>query len=185
MHVLYGKRHLLHVKCKDLANTSARTFTQQLACSSLMGQIDNSACHECRYAHVPGIFTKKHIEGWKDITQATRDAGATFFCQLWHVGRSSHAGTCTALHQHGLTPRCFFSFITPFAHPFCQTQSVLPASAECKTRPLAQSISPQLSAWSTMHQLVWPAAIFAISASFVNMHDPDSVQGHSMPFIIS
>ncbi|DBB09760.1 TPA: hypothetical protein ACH3X3_001395 [Trebouxia sp. C0006] len=43
------------------------------------------------YSHVPGIFTKKHIERWQDITKACKDAGGLFFCQLWHVGRSSHA----------------------------------------------------------------------------------------------
>ncbi|DBA72626.1 TPA: hypothetical protein ACH3X2_010374 [Trebouxia sp. C0005] len=43
------------------------------------------------YSHVPGIFTKKHIERWQDVTKACKDAGGLFFCQLWHVGRSSHA----------------------------------------------------------------------------------------------
>ena len=58
---------------------------------------------ECRYAHTPGIYTKTHIEGWRDITKATKDAGAVFFCQLWHVGRSSHAGDQHLLvNQHQL-----------------------------------------------------------------------------------
>lgn len=47
----------------------------------------------CRYPHTPGIFTEEHIEAWKPITQAVKDAGAIFFCQLWHVGRVSHTGT--------------------------------------------------------------------------------------------
>lgn len=43
------------------------------------------------YANVPGIYTKTHIERWQDVTKACKDAGAVFFCQLWHTGRSSHA----------------------------------------------------------------------------------------------
>lgn len=53
----------------------------------------------CRYAHVPGIYTKTHIERWQDITKATKEAGAVFFCQLWHVGRSSHAGNEHLIHK--------------------------------------------------------------------------------------
>lgn len=60
-----------------------------------------------RYAHVPGIYTKTHIERWQDITKATKDAGAVFFCQLWHVGRSSHAGNQHLLQRHPL--QCLYS----------------------------------------------------------------------------
>lgn len=42
------------------------------------------------YPHTPGIFSPEHIAAWKPITQAVKDAGAIFFCQLWHVGRVSH-----------------------------------------------------------------------------------------------
>lgn len=42
------------------------------------------------YPHTPGIYTREQIAAWKPITQAVKDAGAVFFCQLWHVGRVSH-----------------------------------------------------------------------------------------------
>ncbi|KAL3157689.1 12-oxophytodienoate reductase 3 [Trebouxia sp. C0010 RCD-2024] len=44
------------------------------------------------YLHTPGIHTQTHIDSWKAVTQATKHAGAVLFCQLWHVGRTSHSG---------------------------------------------------------------------------------------------
>lgn len=42
------------------------------------------------YPCTPGVFTSEHIEGWKPVVQAVHDKGATFYCQIWHVGRASH-----------------------------------------------------------------------------------------------
>ncbi|KAG7675009.1 hypothetical protein KSW81_002518 [Nannochloris sp. 'desiccata'] len=42
------------------------------------------------YPQVPGIYTQEQIEAWKPVIQGVHDKGATFFCQLWHVGRASH-----------------------------------------------------------------------------------------------
>ncbi|KAL1315331.1 12-oxophytodienoate reductase 1 [Arachis hypogaea] len=39
--------------------------------------------------HTPGIWTKEQVEAWKPIVDAVHAKGATFFCQLWHVGRVS------------------------------------------------------------------------------------------------
>lgn len=54
-----------------------------------------------RYPETPGIYTREQIEAWKPIVQAVHDQGATFFLQLWHVGRASHQG------QHPSTKTCF------------------------------------------------------------------------------
>ncbi|KAK1417428.1 hypothetical protein QVD17_26555 [Tagetes erecta] len=42
------------------------------------------------FPHVPGIFTKEQIEGWKKVVDAVHKQGGIIFCQLWHVGRASH-----------------------------------------------------------------------------------------------
>ncbi|KAH6779143.1 oxophytodienoate-reductase 3 [Perilla frutescens var. hirtella] len=42
------------------------------------------------FPHVPGIFTKEQVEGWKPIVERVHAKGAVIFCQLWHVGRASH-----------------------------------------------------------------------------------------------
>ncbi|XP_073007647.1 putative 12-oxophytodienoate reductase 4 isoform X2 [Typha latifolia] len=41
------------------------------------------------YPDTPGIWTKEQVEAWKPIVDAVHNRGAIFFCQLWHVGRSS------------------------------------------------------------------------------------------------
>ena len=40
--------------------------------------------------NAPGIFTPRHVEAWKPITDAVHRAGGRIFLQLWHTGRVSH-----------------------------------------------------------------------------------------------
>lgn len=43
------------------------------------------------YTDVPGLYTSVQLDGWRDITDAVHAEGGLIFCQLWHVGRVSHA----------------------------------------------------------------------------------------------
>ena len=40
--------------------------------------------------HTPGIWTKEQVRAWKPVVDDAK--GATFFCQIWHVGRASDMG---------------------------------------------------------------------------------------------
>ncbi|KAF5311039.1 hypothetical protein D9619_008121 [Psilocybe cf. subviscida] len=42
------------------------------------------------WPHAPGIWDDKHVEGWKNITDAVHEAGGKIYAQLWHVGRAAH-----------------------------------------------------------------------------------------------
>jgi N-ethylmaleimide reductase len=42
------------------------------------------------FIHVPGIYTKKQIEGWKLVTNAVHENGGLIFSQLGHIGSASH-----------------------------------------------------------------------------------------------
>jgi 2,4-dienoyl-CoA reductase-like NADH-dependent reductase (Old Yellow Enzyme family) len=42
------------------------------------------------YPNVPGIYTKKQIEAWREITDAVHQNGGLIFAQIWHAGRVSH-----------------------------------------------------------------------------------------------
>ncbi|WJX54656.1 12-oxophytodienoate reductase 1 [Trifolium repens] len=43
------------------------------------------------YPDTPGVWTKEQVEAWKPIVDAVHAKGATFFCQIWHVGRVSNS----------------------------------------------------------------------------------------------
>ncbi|KAI4376497.1 hypothetical protein MLD38_014253 [Melastoma candidum] len=43
------------------------------------------------FPHVPGIYTDDQVNAWKSVVDAVHAKGGIFFCQLWHVGRASHA----------------------------------------------------------------------------------------------
>ncbi|GBF95506.1 12-oxophytodienoic acid reductase [Raphidocelis subcapitata] len=42
------------------------------------------------YPHTPGVYTRQQVDAWRPIVEAVHEKGATFFLQLWHVGRASH-----------------------------------------------------------------------------------------------
>ena len=52
------------------------------------------------YIKTPGIYARKHVDAWKDITGAVHADGGRIFVQLWHVGRISH----TSLLPEGRKP---------------------------------------------------------------------------------
>ncbi len=49
-------------------------------------------CWEGRgYRDAPGIHTPEQVAGWRRVTEAVHARGGRIVCQLWHVGRISHA----------------------------------------------------------------------------------------------
>ncbi|AIQ56979.1 alkene reductase [Paenibacillus borealis] len=68
------------------------------------------------YLRTPGIYTEKHIEGWKKITDAVHEAGGYIYIQLMHVGRVSHPDN-TPHHRQPVAP----SAIAPGVETFTAT----------------------------------------------------------------
>jgi N-ethylmaleimide reductase len=54
------------------------------------------------YPRTPGIHSEAQVKGWKLVTDAVHEAGGLIYCQLWHVGRVSHA----AYQPGGALPLC-------------------------------------------------------------------------------
>ena len=48
----------------------------------------------------PGIHTDDQVAGWQRVTEAVHARGGTIICQIWHVGRVSHA----CFQKHGQAP---------------------------------------------------------------------------------
>src|SRR5690606_30369725 len=55
------------------------------------------------YMLTPGIYTDRHVEGWRRVTDAVHDAGGYLYIQLMHVGRVSHPDN-TPHHRQALAP---------------------------------------------------------------------------------
>lgn len=57
------------------------------------GLIITEGTHVSRMArgaiHVPGIYTPRQIEGWRESTNAVHARGGKIFAQIWHEGRLS------------------------------------------------------------------------------------------------
>jgi N-ethylmaleimide reductase len=60
------------------------------------------------YLWTPGIYTDRHVAGWRRVTDAVHDAGGRLFIQLMHVGRVSHPDN-TPHHRPALAPSAIAS----------------------------------------------------------------------------
>ena len=48
------------------------------------------------YARIPGLFSDKQVEGWKEVTDAVHGRGGKIFAQLMHTGRIAHSNNLPA-----------------------------------------------------------------------------------------
>lgn len=88
------------------------------------------------YLWSPGIYTEKHIEGWKKVTDAVHEAGGRIYIQLMHVGRMSHPDN-TPHHRQAVAP----SAIAPGAEMFTATgMQDIPAPRELSKEAIQSTI---------------------------------------------
>ncbi|KAF8425089.1 hypothetical protein EV426DRAFT_632469 [Tirmania nivea] len=59
-----------------------------------LGSIPNESWN---YYHAPSIYTQEQIRAWKKVTDAVHKKGGYIFCQLWHVGRTTHPSNLQGL----------------------------------------------------------------------------------------
>jgi N-ethylmaleimide reductase len=48
------------------------------------------------YARIPGLFSDKQVEGWKEVTDAVHGRGGKIFAQIMHTGRIAHSNNLPA-----------------------------------------------------------------------------------------
>ena len=75
-------------------------YRQRAGAGLIITEGTNISAEGRGYAATPGIWTDDQVAGWARVTAAVHDAGGHIFCQLWHVGRQSHA----VLMPQGVTP---------------------------------------------------------------------------------
>ncbi|WP_035479889.1 alkene reductase [Aliagarivorans marinus] len=76
----------------DVPNQMMATYYGQRADAGLIVTEGAPISQVARgYSMTQGIYTREHIEGWKQVTEAIHQRGGKAFIQLWHVGRRSHS----------------------------------------------------------------------------------------------
>lgn len=76
---------------EHLANDLMQNYYSQRATAGLIiSEGINLSKDSVGYINVPGLYTEKQTESWKNVTTAVHASGGKIFAQLWHVGRVSH-----------------------------------------------------------------------------------------------
>lgn len=77
---------------KNIPNELMREYYKQRSSAGLIITEGTSPSpNGLGYARIPGIFSEKHVEGWKKTTEAVHKNGGKIFVQLMHSGRISHS----------------------------------------------------------------------------------------------
>lgn len=58
--------------------------------SSVYLKVGSHYFRRTEWPHAIGIWDDKHVEGWKNITDAVHEAGGKIYAQLWH-GKIRHS----------------------------------------------------------------------------------------------
>jgi N-ethylmaleimide reductase len=70
---------------------AAEYYTQRASAGLIVTEATAISHQGQGYADVPGLYGDDQLAGWKHVTDAVHAAGGVIVCQLWHVGRVSHA----------------------------------------------------------------------------------------------
>jgi len=65
-------------------------YTQRSSAGLIISEATVISTIAAGYIRTPGIYNIKQIEAWRNITEALHENNGRIYCQLWHVGRSSH-----------------------------------------------------------------------------------------------
>lgn len=82
---------------------SAEYYAQRASLGLLISEGTQPSEDGQGYNTTPGIYTEKHIEGWRKVTNEVHAAGGYLFIQLMHAGRMSHPDN-TPHHRQGVAP---------------------------------------------------------------------------------
>ena len=69
----------------------AEYYAQRATAGLIITEGSQVSTQAVGYIHTPGIYSPEQIEGWQLVTKAVHGKNGHIFCQLWHVGRISHA----------------------------------------------------------------------------------------------
>ena len=65
-------------------------YAQRASAGLIISEATAISTQGVGWRNAPGIFTPRHVEAWKPVTDAVHRADGRIFTQLWHTGRLSH-----------------------------------------------------------------------------------------------
>lgn len=68
----------------------ARYYAQRASAGLIVTECTMASDTSAAYMGAPGIYSDRHVEPWRRVTEAVHAAGGTIFLQLWHSGRVAH-----------------------------------------------------------------------------------------------
>jgi N-ethylmaleimide reductase len=66
-------------------------YAQRASAGLIIAEATKTSAMSTGYPNTPGIYEDKHIESWREVTDAVHAKGGVIFLQIWHVGRVSHS----------------------------------------------------------------------------------------------
>ena len=71
--------------------TMAEYYAQRAGAGLIITEATTISVQGEGWWRAPRIFTDKHAQAWKQVTEAVHAKGGKIVCQLWHTGRASHS----------------------------------------------------------------------------------------------
>ena len=69
----------------------AEYYSQRTNAGLLITEATSISEQGLGWVDTPGIYSDKHVSGWRLVTDAVHEKGTPIFLQLWHCGRASHS----------------------------------------------------------------------------------------------
>ncbi|MDB5999760.1 MAG: alkene reductase [Rhizobacter sp.] len=95
----------------------AQYYRQRASAGLIISEATPVSQQGVGYTHVPGMWTREQMQGWRGVTQAVHDAGGRIFQQIWHVGRVSdpsfQEGGAAPVAPSAIAPDGFVSLLRP------------------------------------------------------------------------
>ncbi|HMS85870.1 MAG TPA: alkene reductase [Nitrospira sp.] len=66
-------------------------YSQRASSGLIMTECTMVDAHACAFMGEGGIYSPKHVAGWKRVTDAVHAKGGRIFMQIWHPGRAAHS----------------------------------------------------------------------------------------------
>lgn len=106
---------------------AAAYYAQRAGAGLIVSEATHISPQAKGYGGAPGIYSGAQVAGWQPVTEAVHAAGGRIVCQLWHVGRISHA----SLQPAGLAPVSASAQPDFVAHTTVRDADGLPQRVRC------------------------------------------------------